>query len=93
MKCTAFFSWNFSPTQASSAAQGAWFVHAFTCSGKLCFINVCDCTDARATVLMADNCLNEIFVRNTVIPGGMKAVPTTAGGGTALWLTSGRNSS
>lgn len=55
--------------------KGAWFVHAFTRSAKLCFINVCDCTDVRATVLMADNCLNEIFVRNTVIPGGMKAVP------------------
>lgn len=43
-------------------------MHVFTCSAKLCFINVCNCTDAQATVLMTDNCLNELFVRNTVIP-------------------------
>ena len=64
--------------------KGASFVHVFTCSAKLCFINVYDCPDAWATVLMADNCLNELFVRNTVIPAGMKPDPTTAGGGTAL---------
>lgn len=73
-ECVAFFRGKLSLAQASSAAQGAWFAHAFTRSAKLCFITVCDCTDARATVLMADNCLNEIFQRNT-IPGGMKAVP------------------
>lgn len=41
---------------------------------------------------MTDNCLNELFVRNTVIPVGMKADPTTAGGVIALWLTSRRSS-
>lgn len=43
-------------------------MRASTCFAKSCFINVCDCTDAQATVLMTDNCLNELFVRNTVIP-------------------------
>jgi hypothetical protein len=33
---------------------------------------------------MTDNCLNERFVRNTVIPVGMKPDPTTAGGIIAL---------
>lgn len=60
--------------------RGAQFIHVFTCSAKLCFINVYDCPDARATVLMTDNCLNELFVRNTVIPVGMKADPAAAGG-------------
>ena len=41
---------------------------------------------------MTGNCLNELFVRNTVIPVGMKADPTTAGDAVALWLTSGRSS-
>lgn len=50
-------------------------MHVFTRSAKLCFINVCDCTDAQATVLMTDNCLNELLVRNTVIPVGMKPDP------------------
>lgn len=53
---------------------------------------MCDCTDAQATVLMTDNCLNELFVRNTVIPVGRKADPAAAGGVIALWLTSGRSS-
>jgi hypothetical protein len=52
--------------------------------GSLVCLNVCDCTDAQATVLMTDNCLNERFVRNTVIPVGMKPDPTTAGGIIAL---------
>lgn len=72
--------------------KGAQFVHVSTCSAKLCFINVCDCADARATVLMTDNCLNELFVRNTVIPVGMKPDPTTAGGVIALSLVLGRSS-
>lgn len=72
--------------------KGAQFLHVFTRSTKLCFINVCDCTDARATVLITDNCLNELFVRNTVIPVGMKPDPTTAGGVIALSLALGKNS-
>lgn len=53
---------------------------------------MCDCTDAWATVLMTDNCLNELFVRNTVIPVGMKPDPTTAGGVIALSLALGKSS-
>lgn len=54
-------------------------MHAFTCFAKLRFINVYDCTDAQATVLMIDNCLNKLFVRNTVIPVIMKPDLATAG--------------
>jgi hypothetical protein len=54
-------------------------MHAFICIAKLCFINVCDCTDAQATVLMTDNCLNKLFVRNTVISVVMKPDLVTAG--------------
>lgn len=40
---------------------------------------------------MTDNCLNELFVRNTVIPVGMKPDPTAAGGVIALSLALGRS--
>lgn len=53
---------------------------------------MCDGPDARATVLITDNRLNELFVRNTVIPVGMKPDPATAGGVISLCLAPGRSS-